>query len=76
MNDEYEDMQTFFTDSSNYLESLVRCRAHLKDAPKLAQMLDETLEVELELALIGAKKARSVVLKEQAKDNVVSIGKK
>lgn len=76
MSDDTEDMAAFFTDSGNYLESLIRSRAHLGNAPKLAKMLDEAIEIELELAVIGAKKARGEVLKEQAKDNVVPIGKK
>jgi hypothetical protein len=78
MTDEYvmEEMEGgFFTTSSNYLESLIKSRMHLKDAPTLLKKLDETIDVELDLALIGARKARGEVLKEQAKDNVVPIGR-
>lgn len=76
MTDEYEDVTAFFTDSSNYLESLIRSRQHLANASaSMRKMLDETIAVELELALIGAKKARAAVLKEQAKNNVVPLKK-
>jgi hypothetical protein len=73
MNDDTEEMSAFFTDSSNYLESLIRSRAHLKDSPKLSKQLDEIIELELEMALIGVKKAKGEVLKDQAKDNVVPL---
>ncbi len=67
---------SFFTSSSNYLESLIKARSHLKDSPSLLKKLDEIVDVELDVALLGAKKARGEVLKEHAKDNVVAIGKK
>jgi hypothetical protein len=37
----------------------------------LTKKLQEVIEIEIELALIGAKKARGEILKEEAKNNVV-----
>ncbi len=58
-----DDMAEFFTDSSNYLESLVKCRQLLKDAPALLTKLDDVLSLELDLALAGAEKAMSEIIK-------------
>ena len=67
-----EDTIFFETDSSGgYLGSLIISRQHLKDAPKLLAKLEAVIELELELALLGAEKAKSEVLKANAKNNAV-----
>ena len=62
-----DDKAEFFTDSSNYLESLVKCRALIKDSPTLATKLDDILSLELDLAMAGAEKAMSEIVKDRAK---------
>ncbi len=51
-----------------FIESLSRSRQHLKNSPLLVK-LDEVLELEIELALMGAQKAKSEIIKKQ-KDNL------
>ena len=63
MSDEFTD---FMVDNSNYLESLIRSRKHVETSPLLAK-LDEVIELEIDLALLGAQKALSEILKETAK---------
>lgn len=66
-----EDIQMYINaDSVSYLESLMKSRYYLKDSGKILSQLDEVIEAELELALIGAKKDKSELLK-NSKDNVV-----
>lgn len=67
-----EDIEVFFdkSDGSSYIESLSKSRQYLKDSPLLAK-LDEVILLELELAKMGAEKAKSEILKAAAKDNVV-----
>lgn len=53
-----------FLESSNvpcYLESLVKCRGLLDGS--LKDKLDEVIHAELDLALLGAEKAKSEILK-------------
>lgn len=57
------DTDEFFVSSSNYLESLVKCRSLLKDNVTLASKLDDVIFLELDLALMGAEKAKSEILK-------------
>lgn len=57
----------FLIDASNYLESLIRSRQHLTDVPHLLAKLDATIEVEIDLARLGADKAMSEVIKDRAK---------
>lgn len=65
-----EEMLMFVNnDSMSYLESLMRGRVHLKDTPLLSK-LDVVIEAELELALMGAEKAKSEILKAN-KNNAV-----
>lgn len=73
MIDNEEEMNAFFTDSSNYLESLIRGRQHLKDAPQLLAKLDNVINLELDMALEGVNKAIRETKKERAKENVVEI---
>ena len=47
--------------SSSYIESLVNCRANVSKI--LLKKLDAVIELELDLALIGAEKARSEILR-------------
>ncbi len=58
------------SDPSSYIESLVRCRALLSNSPTLLAKLDEVVSEELDLALMGAKKAKSEILK-KSKDNIL-----
>jgi hypothetical protein len=73
MNDD-DDMIDLLVGSNGgcYIESLMRSRRHLIDSPKLLEALDTVIEAELELALMGADKARSEILKLN-KDNIVSL---
>ena len=62
-----DDLDMFFSSGSNtYLASLIQSRQCLKDVPHLLTKLDAAIELELELALIGAQKAKSEVVKKDA----------
>lgn len=61
-----DDIDFALMDTPNYLESLLRGRKHVSDSPLLAK-LDEVIELEIELALMSAEKARGEHLKEAAK---------
>ena len=61
-----DDVMDFMVGNSNYLESLCKSRKHLIDSPLLAK-LDEVIELEIQLALMGAEKAQNEILKETAK---------
>lgn len=56
-------------DSSGYLESLIKSRQYLKDDVFLLERLNKVIEVELDLAMLGANKAKSEILKKD-KPNV------
>lgn len=58
---------------TNYLESLMCARQHLTKKSALLAKLDNLIDLELELAIMGAEKAKSEALKEKAKDNVKPI---
>lgn len=66
-----EDIEVFLDSpqSGSYIESLARTRQYLKDTVVLASKLDEAILMELELAILGAEKAKSEILK-ASKDNV------
>lgn len=68
---EGDEIEVFFDKSEGacYLESLVRSRQHLKGSPLLAK-LDGVIELEIELAGMGAQKAKSEILKSASKDNL------
>jgi hypothetical protein len=73
-----EELDCYFTNSSNYLESLINSYvavSKLQTGMALTKKLQEVIEIEIELALIGAKKARGEILKEEAKNNVVQLKK-
>lgn len=53
---------------SSYLESLVKCREHIN--PNRLERLDTLIDLELDLAILGAEKAKSEILKSQARDNL------
>lgn len=59
----------FFESASGaaYLESLAKTKTLLKDCPNLQNSLNELLSIEIELALIGAKKALGEVKKDTGK---------
>lgn len=66
-----EDIEEFIlnTDSHSFLESLARARKLLEGTDMVAK-LDEVLTAEIELALMGAEKAKSEILKKD-KDNKI-----
>ncbi len=65
-----DDTDVFFENSTAcYLESLIRCRQHVKDSVHLSSKLDEVINLELDLAVMGAEKAKSEILK-RTKDTV------
>lgn len=55
--------------NNGFLQSLIECREHLAESP-LLQKLDEIIDKELEMALIGVNKALVAVKKS---DNIRSI---
>jgi hypothetical protein len=61
-----DDIDFSLMDTPNYLESLLRGRKHVENSPLLAK-LDEVIELEIELALLSAEKAKSEHLKDAAK---------
>jgi hypothetical protein len=65
-----DDIEMFFEGNNVpcYLESLVKCRALLEG--HLKEKLDEVISAELDLALMGAEKAKSEILKKDAKSTV------
>ncbi len=52
----------------SFVPDLIRSRQYLKGSSLLAA-LDEVIKVELELALMGALKAKSELAKKSAKEN-------
>lgn len=68
MNDDEIEVYMDNSQSSSYLESLARTRRLLADTG-LIERLDEVISLEIELALMGAQKAKSEILK-QTKDTV------
>lgn len=55
---------------ASYIESLAKTRPLLKESLTLSTKLDELIYMELELAIMGAEKAKSEILKKN-KDDVV-----
>lgn len=51
-------------DTGSYVESLIRSRSHLSNAPSLLHKLDQVISAELDLALLAAEKAKSEILKQ------------
>ena len=68
-----EDTEVFFEGSGCFLESLMKSRKYLADSAKLLRKLDEVISLELDLAVMGAEKAKSEILKSQSKDNIVRL---
>jgi len=50
-------------DSVSYLESLIRSRKKVEDNPGMYAKLEAVIMVELDLALLGAEKAKSEHIK-------------
>ncbi len=65
-----DESEIYFENSSSYLADLIRVRECLTKSKGLLAKLDELLSEELDLALMGAKKAKSEILKD-TKLNVV-----
>lgn len=66
-----EDIIEYIDDSGGYLESLIKSRKHVGD--KLLVKLDELIEAELDLAIMGAAKAKSEILKKNKDNTLVPI---
>lgn len=56
-----ETIEAFFDQTGCFLESLIKSRKHLTG--KLLSKLDGVIDAELDLALMGAEKAKSEILK-------------
>lgn len=65
-----EDVEVYMEDTGAYVVSLIGTRINLETEPKLLAKLDKVIEAELDLALMGAEKAKSEILKAAAKDNL------
>jgi hypothetical protein len=64
-----DDMSVFVNeDSGFYIESLIKSLCHLKKGDSLAVKLRTVIEEELDLALMAAQKAKSEILKKNAKE--------
>lgn len=73
MNDDIEMFMTTDSGGSCYLESLVKSLTMLhgiESTSGLATKLEEVISLEIDLAKIGAEKAKSEILKAAAKDNL------
>lgn len=71
MTPDNDDIEIFFEkdDGGCFIESIARSRRHLKDTPLLAK-LDELISHEIDLAILGAEKAKSEYIKKNNKDNL------
>jgi len=62
------------SDGTSYLESLIKSRKLLADAPHLLSKLEEVIDLELDLAIMGSNKAKKECLKSnklaEVKDNL------
>lgn len=67
-----EDIEVFLDGNNSpcYIESLIRCRHLLKESPLLTR-LDEAIALELDLAVLGAEKAKSEIIKSDTKENKI-----
>ena len=66
-----DDIDVFLDNGSigtTYLESLISTRINLESCPHLLAKLDKVIEAELDLALMGAEKAKSEILKAASKN--------
>lgn len=71
-----DNIEVYLDESGGYIESLIKSRKNLiqsggNGSNTLLTKLDLVIEVELELALMVAEKAKSEILKKQDKDKVV-----
>lgn len=62
-----DDLEIFFDNVNGYLGSLIKSRQFLIDIPVALSKIDELIELELDLAIIGSKKAMSIAKKETGK---------
>lgn len=71
MTPDNDDIEIYFQkdESGCFIESLSRSRQYLKNTPLLAE-LDEVIKLEIELAVMGAQKAKSEIIKKTSKDNL------
>ena len=68
MNDIIDD--SFEPESGCYLEALIRSRQLVKDTVYLADKLDNVISLELDLAVMGAEKAKSEILKRNSDNKI------
>ncbi len=71
-----ESIEMYVDDSGSYLESLVKSRIYLKDlspskGSHLVAKMEELLLLEIDLAILGAEKAKSEILKKQSSEDKV-----
>ncbi len=64
-----EDIEVFMDESGCFLEALMKSRRHVENTV-LSTQLDKLIGLEIELAIMGAEKAKSEILKKN-KDNVL-----
>lgn len=69
-----EDEMEMFFDSINPVEGYIKSRAQLTDVPEMLSKLDTLIMLELELAIMGAEKAKSEILKKNSKNNIKPLG--
>lgn len=72
--DEIEIYLNNTSEGTSYLESLIKSRRLLMDAPDLLRKLEEVIDLELDLAIMGSNKAKKECLKSnklaEVKDNL------
>lgn len=80
MNTNTDEIEIYFDkdSSTSYLESLAKCRAILISSgglycDELTAGVNEVIKLEIELSLITMQKAKSDLLKANAKDNIKPI---
>lgn len=64
-----DDIDVFFEQSGCLLEALIKSRHWLKDSTLISK-LDELIDLELDLAIMGANKAKSELLKANKESTV------
>lgn len=70
-----DDIEEFVSDSGCYIESLIKSRVQLDKLPivhsvNMIEKIEELIMLEIGLAIMGANKAKSEILKKN-KDDVV-----
>lgn len=63
-----DDLEMYFDSTGSFLESIIKSRKHLDG--KLLNKLDELIDAELDLAIMGAAKAKSEILKKDTDNKI------